>query len=92
MAFGEAWAAKDYRAGDVRRELNSLAGEVFARRRESAGRVKDFLRQQVRPGNRALRWVPGGPVCSCTWAEVPGFLEAEGDCSALRCAHLPGVL
>ena len=90
VAFGEAWAAKDYRAGDVRRELNSLAGEVFARRRESAGRVKDFLRQQVRPGNRALRWVNGGQVCSCNWEEVQGLLEQEGDCSALAQGH-PGA-
>ncbi|MEC9054848.1 MAG: 1-acyl-sn-glycerol-3-phosphate acyltransferase, partial [Verrucomicrobiota bacterium] len=90
VAFGEAWAAKDYRAGDVSRELNSLAGEVFARRRESAGRVKDFLRQQVRPGNRALRWVNGGQVCSCNWEEVQGLLEQEGDCSALAQGH-PGA-
>ncbi len=86
VAFGEAWPAKDYRAGDVRRELNLLAGEVFARRHESAGTVKDFLRQR-QPDHRALHWVNGVQACSCTWGEVLELLEQGQDPSALAHGH-----
>ena len=89
VAFGEAWPAKEYRAGDVRRELNFLAGEVFARRHESAGTVKDFLRQR-RPDHRALRWVDGVQVCSCTWGEVLELLEQREDLPASAQGH-PGA-
>ena len=89
VAFGEAWPAKEYRAGDVRRELNSLAGDVFARRHESAGKVKDFLRQR-KPDHRALHWVNGVQACSCTWGEVLELLEQGQDPSALAHGH-PGA-
>ena len=89
VAFGEASPAKEYRAGDVRRELNILAGEVFARRHESAGTVKDFLRQR-HPDHRALHWVNGLKVYSLTWGEVLKLLEQGQDPSLLAHGH-PGA-
>ena len=90
VAFGEARAGQDYRARDIRRELNSLAGEVFARRRESAGKVKEFLLQQSKPGDRALLWVHGGQVCSCSWGEVLNLLDQGGDPARVAAGH-PGA-
>ena len=90
VAFGEARAAQDYQAGDVRRELNILAGEVYARRRESAGKVKEFLLQQSKAGDRALRWVNGGEVSSCNWGEVLDLFDQGGDPARLAAGH-PGA-
>ena len=90
VAFGEARSGQDYQAGDVRRELNSLAGEVFARRRESAGKVKEFLLQQSKPGNQALLWMHGGQVCSCSWGEVLNLLDQGGDPVRVAAGH-PGA-
>ena len=90
VAFGEAWAARDYRAGDVRRDLNGLAGEVYCKRRESARTARELLIQRSKTGGRALRWVNEGQVCSCSWRDVEILLSAGGDCADLAQGH-PGA-
>lgn len=86
VAFGEPRGARDYKSADVKRELNALAGDVFARRRESADDLKAFL-SQAKNQRTALSWVQDGKVHGCDWGEVKEVLAGTTEPASLAAGH-----
>ncbi len=69
VAFGKPQAPDETSAGEVKRDLNALAGTVFARRRETAPNLAAFLDRRTGKA-RALAWRGDEGLQSCTWWEV----------------------